>query len=104
MGMLVLLYFCSIFHLTPIVYWHAGPPLLLFYFSSDPDCLIFHLTPIVYKWRDKSGAYDHLAPKERPMFHDIRALGIMLYHKAGYPKEYIMALAGHAKEALQTTT
>ena len=58
-----------------------------------------YLTKQFRKWRDKSGAYDHLAPKERPMFHDIRALGIMLYHKAGYPKEYIMALAGHAKES-----
>tara|TARA_R110001599_G_scaffold140383_1_gene320408 strand:+ start:8621 stop:8953 length:333 start_codon:yes stop_codon:yes gene_type:complete len=50
------------------------------------------------KWRDESGVYDHLQPRERPSFHDIRALGIMPYFKAGYPKEYIMALAVHANE------
>ena len=27
----------------------------------------------------------------------IRALGILMYHKAGYPIDYIMALAGHCK-------
>ncbi len=61
-------------------------------FAVLPD----YLTKKFREFRDKSGAYDHLAPKERPSFHDIRALGIMLYFKAGYPKEYIMALAGHA--------
>lgn len=49
------------------------------------------------KYRDQSGAYAHLSPRERPTFHDIRALGILMYFKAGYPLEYIMALAGHAK-------
>ena len=49
------------------------------------------------KWRDESGAYKHLAKDERPTFHDIRALGILMYFKAGYPMDYIMALAGHAK-------
>jgi integrase len=57
-----------------------------------------YLTKQFRKWRDESGVYDHLQPRERPSFHDIRALGIMLYFKAGYPKEYIMALAGHATE------
>lgn len=55
-----------------------------------------YLTKQFRKYRDISGAYDHLEPKQRPSFHDIRALGIMLYFKAGHPKEYIMALAGHA--------
>ena len=63
-------------------------------FAILPD----YLTKQFKKWRDKSGVYDHLQPNERPSFHDIRALGIMLYFKAGYPKEYIMALAGHATE------
>ena len=36
--------------------------------------------------------------EERPSFHSIRALGIMLYFKAGYDLNYIMALAGHADE------
>ena len=51
------------------------------------------------KHRDASGAYDHLEKEERPSFHDIRALGILMYHKAGYPMDYIMALAGHAKQS-----
>ena len=63
-------------------------------FAILPD----YLTKQFRKWRDESGVYDHLQPRERPSFHDIRALGIMLYFKAGYPKEYIMALAGHATE------
>lgn len=61
-------------------------------FAVLPDYLTKHFK----KYRDLSGAYDHLEPKQRPSFHDIRALGIMLYFKAGHPKEYIMALAGHA--------
>ncbi|MGO2354019.1 MAG: tyrosine-type recombinase/integrase [Marinomonas foliarum] len=63
-------------------------------FAVLPD----YLTKKFREWRDKSGAYNHLPQNERPSFHDIRALGIMLYFKAGYPKEYIMALAGHATE------
>jgi len=51
------------------------------------------------KYRDASGAYDHLPKAERPTLHDIRALGILMYHKAGYSMDYIMALAGHAKAA-----
>ncbi len=51
------------------------------------------------KARDESAAYAHLKPAERPTFHDIRALGILMYFKAGYPVEYIMALAGHAKSS-----
>lgn len=54
-----------------------------------------------FRWaRDKCGAYDHLEPKLRPTFHDIRALGIFAYHKAGYPVEYIQALAGHATKEM----
>lgn len=49
------------------------------------------------KHRDESGAYKHLPKNERPTLHDIRALGILMYHKAGYPIDYIMALAGHCK-------
>jgi|GEM_PF-783178 len=66
-------------------------------FAVLPD----YLTKQFRKYRDASGAYDHLEKEERPSFHDIRALGILMYHKAGYPMDYIMALAGHAK---QTTT
>lgn len=59
-----------------------------------------HLTKEFAKYRDLSGAYDHLQPEERPTFHTLRALGIWLYEQAGYPKEYIMALAGHASEGM----
>jgi len=57
-----------------------------------------YLTKAFIKYRDLSGAYDHLPINERPAFHSIRALGIMLYFKAGYDIKYIMALAGHADE------
>lgn len=46
--------------------------------------------------RNASGAYGHLPVRERPAFHDIRALGIFALWKAGYSEEYIQALAGHA--------
>jgi len=64
-------------------------------FAVLPD----YLTKQFKKHRDASGAYNHLEPNERPSFHDIRALGILMYHKAGYPMDYIMALAGHAKQS-----
>lgn len=62
----------------------------LFQVTADTITKGFH------EWRDQSGAYDHLPTKERPSFHDIRALGIFVLAKAGYPVEYIQALAGHA--------
>jgi integrase len=63
-------------------------------FAVLPD----YLTKAFKKYRDLSGAYDHLKPNERPTFHSIRALGIMLYFKAGFSIDYIMSLAGHADE------
>lgn len=54
------------------------------------------LTKEFAKYRDLSGAYDHLPKEERPTFHSLRAFGIYLYKKAGYPDEYINALDGHA--------
>ena len=60
--------------------------------SLTPD----YLTKAFAKYRNLSGAYDHLEPNQRPSLHDLRALGIFLYFKAGYPIEYIQALAGHA--------
>ncbi len=63
-------------------------------FAVLPD----YLTKSFKKYRDKSGAYDHLPSNQRPTFHSIRALGIMLYFKAGFSIDYIMLLAGHADE------
>jgi integrase len=63
-------------------------------FAVLPD----YLTKAFKKYRDLSGAYDHLPRNERPTFHSIRALGIMLYFKAGFSIDYIMSLAGHADE------
>ncbi len=60
-----------------------------------------YLTRSYSEVRDRVGVYDHLPKIERPGFHSIRALGIWLYHKAGYPDEYIMALAGHASEKMK---
>lgn len=65
-------------------------------FAVTPE----HLTKQFAHCRDLSGAYDHLEPEQRPTLHEIRALGIWLYEKAGYPAEYIMALSGHAGEAM----
>ncbi|WIO75381.1 tyrosine-type recombinase/integrase [Porticoccaceae bacterium LTM1] len=52
------------------------------------------------KYRDRSGAYSHLPPEERPGFHEIRSLGARLYAEAGYSTEYIQALTGHSSEAM----
>lgn len=59
-----------------------------------------HLTKTFTKVRDESGAYQDLAPEARPTFHEIRALGVHLYQQAGFPKEYIMGLSGHATESM----
>lgn len=60
-----------------------------------------YLTRAYSEVRDRVGVYNHLPIIERPGFHSIRALGIWLYTKAGYSDEYIMALAGHATEAMK---
>lgn len=52
------------------------------------------------KYRDLSGAYDHLPKNERPTWHSIRGFGIFLYQESGYSNEYIMALSGHASEEM----
>lgn len=70
-------------------------------FSVTPS----YLTKQFTKYRDLSGAYDHLEAKQRPTFHDLRGLGAWLYEKAGYDEEYIMALTGHAsKKTLEIYT
>lgn len=61
-------------------------------YAVKPD----YLTRAYADARRESGIYDHLEPEQRPSFHGIRALGVFLYWKAGYPIEYIQALAGHA--------
>lgn len=60
-----------------------------------------YLSKAFAKARDKSGAYDHLAPKEKPSFHDLRALGEWLYRKTGYSPEYINALGGWASDRMR---
>jgi len=46
---------------------------------------------------DASEAYKHLQPKERPTFHELRALGIKRYKDKGTDPQ---ALAGHASEQM----
>ena len=58
------------------------------------------LTHEFAKYRDLSGAYNHLTPAERPTWHSLRGFGIHLYQEAGYSNEYIMALSGHASEQM----
>lgn len=55
-----------------------------------------YLTRQYSKIRDEVGVYNHLPKTQRPGIHSLRALGIWLYTKAGYPDDYIMALSGHA--------
>lgn len=65
-------------------------------FAVTADYLTRHFAQA----RDACGAYAHLPFDERPTFHEIRALGIWLYHKAGYSERYIMDLSGHATRAM----
>lgn len=54
-----------------------------------------YITKQFQKYRDlSSGVYDHLAPRERPSLHDLRALGIYNITQK-YGKKYAQALAGH---------
>ena len=59
-----------------------------------------HLTKQFTKYRDLSGAYDHIPKSKRPTFHDIRAFGSWLYQGTGYSQEYIQALTGHSNEKM----
>ncbi|MDH1518462.1 phage integrase Arm DNA-binding domain-containing protein [Acinetobacter johnsonii] len=54
-----------------------------------------HITKQFKKYRDLSGAYDHLQLNQRPSLHDLRALGIYNITQK-YGKKYAQALAGHA--------
>jgi len=65
-------------------------------FAVTPD----HLTRTFAELRDKCGAYDHLPKEKRPTMHELRGFGMYLYETAGYSKPYIMALSGHATEAM----
>ena len=60
-----------------------------------------HFTEQFRKYRDESGACDHLPREQRPTFHEIRALGSWLYKQAGYDNEtYIQPLMAHADEKM----
>jgi len=66
-------------------------------FAALPE----YLTRQYSKIRDEVGVYNHLPKTQRPGIHSLRALGIWLYTKAGYPDEYIMALSGHATSKMK---
>lgn len=59
-----------------------------------------HLSKEFTRIRDKAGAYADLTPEERPTFHELRSLGMHRYEKVGFERSYIMALSGHATEAM----
>lgn len=65
-------------------------------FAVTPD----HLTRTFADIRDLCGAYSDMPKAERPTIHELRALGIFLYEQAGYDREYIKALSGHATDAM----
>ena len=48
--------------------------------------------------RDETSVYDHLEPRQRPTFHEIRSLGARAYRKLGYGDEYIQALMTHTDQ------
>ncbi len=52
--------------------------------------------------RDRLGICSDLPPRERPSFHEIRALGAKLYEQAGYPQKWINLLLGHQTEEMTT--
>lgn len=66
------------------------------HFCVTPD----HLTREFSRLRDECGAYAELEPAQRPTFHEIRSLGVHLYEQSGFSREYIMALSGHATDAM----
>ena len=48
--------------------------------------------------RDDTSVDDHLEPRQRPTFHEIRSLGARVYRKLGYGDEYIQALMTHTDQ------
>lgn len=48
--------------------------------------------------RDKAGIYSHLAPEERPTFHELIALGEHLREKQGWTTRQLQTLRGHTQE------
>lgn len=50
--------------------------------------------------RDRLGIRAELPARERPSFHEIRALGAKLYEEAGYPQKWINLLLGHQTEEM----
>lgn len=55
-----------------------------------------YLTHAFAEIRDAVGAYGDLEPAHRPSWHDLRAYGVWSYERAGFPREYVQALAGHS--------
>lgn len=58
------------------------------------------LTREFQRLRDQTGLVDHLAPKQRPSFHEVRALGADQYRVAGWPEESIQRLLGHSSKRM----
>ena len=57
-----------------------------------------YLTKTFEEVRDSTKFYAHLAPRQRPTFHEIRSLGARTYRALGVPEEKIQALMTHADE------
>lgn len=54
-----------------------------------------YLTRAFKAARDATGLFEHLEPRQRPTFHEIRSLGARAYRAMGYPEAYISALMTH---------
>lgn len=55
-----------------------------------------YLTKAFAAARDATGLFEHMKPRERPTFHEIRGLGSRLYRDMGVPEADIQALMTHA--------
>lgn len=61
-------------------------------FAVEPD----FVTRAFGEARDAAGVAAQLSPRQRPTFHEIRALGGRLYRKAGWTRDQVQALMTHA--------
>jgi len=63
-------------------------------FTVTPD----YLTKTFKAIRDETTVCNHLEPRQRPTFHEIRSLGARVYRKLGYDDGYIRALMTHTDQ------
>ena len=58
------------------------------------------LSRLFAETRDKIGLYNHLPPRKRPSFHELRSRGIAHYKEMGVDPKIIKNLAGHSTDQM----